>query len=170
MTSDVSVARARTLDLWAGLGWLVLGGAVAAHAATMPIPRHLGATTITGPGLLPFLLGAGLGLLGAILVVRSVRGRVVPGPDDEANPETVSNYRALAALVLMVGYAAAFALRQPFVPATVLFVWTFVTVFNWRETKGVSRLRLIGGALVLALAVGVSVEFVFETFFFLRLP
>lgn len=170
MNSEASVARARAIDLWAGLGWLVFGGAVAAHATTMPIPRHLGATTITGPGLLPFMLGAALALLGVILVLRSVRGGAVLGPDDDADPDTVSNGRALVALVLMVSYAAAFALRQPFVPATVLFLWAFVTVFNWGEATGKARLWLVAGALVLALAVGFSVEFVFETFFFVRLP
>ncbi|WP_162164333.1 tripartite tricarboxylate transporter TctB family protein [Roseivivax isoporae] len=170
MTPDVSMMRARARDLWAGLGWMTFGAAIAAHATSMPIPRHLGATTITGPGLLPFMLGTGLALLGAILVLRSVRGQAVPGPDDEADPATVSNRRSFAALVLMFGYAAAFALRQPFVLCTVIFIWAFVILFNWREAWGAARLRLVAGALVLALAVGFSVEFVFENLFYVRLP
>lgn len=169
-THDAPSARARTLDLWAGLGWIVFGAAIAAHATTMPVPRHLGATLITGPGLLPFFLGAGLAVLGATLAMRSMSGRAVLGPDDDVDPETVSNRRALCALLLMVSYAAAFALRQPFVPCTVLFVSAFVVLFNWREARGRAQLRLVAGALALGLAVGFAVEFVFETVFYVRLP
>lgn len=162
--------RARRYDLWSGLFWVIFGGVVAAHSSTMPIPRHLGATSLTGPGLVPGLLGAGLMLLGAVLVVRSLRGRAVLGADDEAAPEDVSDRRALIALVLMIAYAAAFALRQPFVPCTVAFITLFITAFNWEDRTPRSRLRTAAGALALGLATAFTVEFVFESIFYVRLP
>lgn len=161
---------ARRADLWSGLFWIVLGGAIIAHAGTMPIPRHLGATALTGPGLVPALLGGALGLLGAVLVVRALRGVVVPGPDARDAPDSISNTRALGALLLMVAYAAALALRQPFVPLTVAFVALFVAGFNWRGRGVRARLRLAAGALALGGATALTVEFVFEQLFYVRLP
>lgn len=161
---------ARRADLWSGLFWIVLGGAIIAHAGTMPIPRHLGATVLTGPGLVPALLGGALGLLGAVLAIRGLRGVVVPGPDAADDPASVSNARALAALLMMVAYAMALALRQPFVPLTVAFVALFVAAFNWRGRDAKARLRLAAGALALGVATALTVEFVFERLFYVRLP
>lgn len=161
---------ARRTDLWSGLFWIVLGGAIIAHAGTMPIPRHLGATALTGPGLVPALLGGTLGLLGAVLAIRSLHGRAVPGAEAQVDPATISNARAFAALVLMVIYAAALALRQPFLPWTIGFVALFVAAFNWHGRPARARLRLVAGALALGVATAVSVEFVFEELFYVRLP
>jgi len=162
--------QARANDFWSGLFWIVLGVAIAGHSATMPVPTHLGATTLTGPGLVPGLLGAGLALLGLILSIRAVRGTAIAGAEDAEDPSTVSFSRAMLALVLMVAYAAALALRQPFVPSTVLFITVFATAFNWAGRGWRPKARVVAGALVLALVTGFTVEFLFETVFFVRLP
>ncbi|MFV0335869.1 MAG: tripartite tricarboxylate transporter TctB family protein [Tropicimonas sp.] len=170
MTNVASRDRARRNDLFAGAFWIIFGGAITAHSSTMPIPEHLGASLLTGPGLAPALLGVGLATLGMVLVLRSLRDEVVTGPDDEVDPTRVSNGRALLALVLMVAYAAAFALRQPFVPCTIAFVTLFVTFFNWQGRGTAERMRVLAGAFALGLATGFAVEFVFETIFYIRLP
>lgn len=157
-------------DLWSGLFWIVFGGAIIAYSVTMPIPRHLGATVLTGPGLVPALLGGALILLGAVLSVRALRGQSIEGADQQAEPDSVSAARALGALVLMFIYAAFLASRQPFVPCTVVFITLFVSAFNWAGRNLRGRVFLVAGALALGLAVAFAVEFVFETVFLVRLP
>lgn len=159
----------RKSDVWMGLFWVGLGLAIIIHASGMPIPRNLGATTMTGPGFLPMLLGGGLALLGGVLALRALREAPPrPGPVAE---EQVSNGRAVLSLVYMVFYAALLATRQPFVPITIVFIALFVVTFNWREGRGTAaRLRLLAGALVLAAATAFLIEFVFEQIFFVRLP
>lgn len=167
-------------DLWSGLFWIVLGLAIAVHSAGMPVPRNLGATTLTGPGFLPMLLGGALSLMGLVLMIRARRAtgadpqtEPLPASQSSADPsseEPASNMRAAVALVLMVAYAASLALRQPFVLCTTLFVTVFITVFNWQDHSTGQRLRTIVGALLLAGATAISIEFVFEQIFFVRLP
>lgn len=162
--------QARTADLWTGLFWIIFGGAIAAHASTMPIPQHLGATTLTGPGLVPGLLGGALVLLGAVLAIRALRGQAIVGPDAPSDPSEVSNGRALSALALITLYAASIATRQPFVVCTVIFITVFVAVFNWRERALADRVKTLLGAAALGLAVAFALEFVFESIFYVRLP
>ena len=161
---DQTTSRA---DLWSGLFWIVLGAAITVHSAGMPVPRNLGATTMTGPGFLPMLLGGALALMGLTLAVRALRA---PRTDAPETAEPVSNGRAFLALVLMVAYAAALATRQPFVPSTVLFVTVFVTLFNWQGQDPGRRIRTVLGALAMAAACAFAIEFVFEQLFFVRLP
>ncbi len=155
-----------------GIFWVVFGGTIIAASSAMPIPTHLGATVLTSPGLVPALLGAALVLLGAVLTVRAMRGTTVMSPDEAGvDPDTLSTWRPIVALVMMVVFAAALSLRQPFVPWTTGFVTLFVVAFNWAEktdTRG--RLILVGGALVLGLATALILRFVFEDLFFVRLP
>ncbi|WP_265502652.1 tripartite tricarboxylate transporter TctB family protein [Paracoccus beibuensis] len=179
----------RRSDLWSGLFWIVLGLAIVVHSAGMPVPRNLGATTLTGPGFLPMILGGMLALLGVVLMIRARRAsgadaQTSPAPADQvpsgvvqANapepdpaPEETSNMRAAIALMLMVAYAASLALRQPFIPCTTLFVTVFVTVFNWQDRNTGKRLSTIIGALLLAGATAIAIEFIFEQIFFVRLP
>lgn len=76
----------------------------------------------------------------------------------------------MVALVLMVAYAAALALRQPFIPGTILFVTVFVTIFNWSEKSTQQRLKTAIGALLLATITAVVIQFLFEQIFYVRLP
>lgn len=159
-------------DLYLGIFWIAFGAVIILASMNMPIPRHLGATALTGPGLVPGLLGGALALLGTILVVRALRGRTVLSPEEDVeDPGRLSLARPLIALALMVGYAVALSVRQPFVPWTVGFVALFVIVFNWQRSPDTGqRLKLVAGALVLALGTAFAVEFVFEDLFYVRLP
>jgi len=152
--------------------WIVLGGAIVLHSMQMPIPRHLGATALTGPGLVPALLGGALMLLGATLCIRSFRGyTLLSSEEDVGDPRELSLLNPLVALALMVAYAAALILRQPFLPSTIAFVTLFVVVFNWSDaTTARRKARLVGGALALAVCTAFIVQFVFEDLFYVRLP
>jgi hypothetical protein len=170
MDVERQIAAMQRADLWSGLFWVVFGATIAVYSTSMPIPTHLGATVLTGPGLVPGLLGGCIALLGALLVLRSLFGLVITDPNETGDPSQSSNGRALTALVLMVIYAASIATRQPFVPCTVAFISLFVTAFNWEGRTSISRTKIVGGAIVLGLITGLSVEFVFEQIFYVRLP
>lgn len=159
-------------DMVMGVFWVVSGGAVLAHAMQMPVPRHLGATVLTSPGLVPGLLGAALIVLGAVLGIRAWRGRtILSTEEDVADPGQLSLALPMVAMVLMVGYAIALILRQPFLPWTIGFIALFVIVFNWPEATGpMRRARLILGALALGACTAFLVQFVFEDLFYVRLP
>ena len=163
-------AKEGRADFWAGLFWIVFGGAILAQSIMMPIPSHLGATVLTGPGLVPGALGAGLILLGAILILRVMRAAVIESPEGAVDPETVSVWRPLIACGLMVLYAWGLVERLPFVVLTIVFVSVFVIAFNWEDRSWADRAKTVAGALVVATATGFLLEFVFEGLFYVRLP
>jgi hypothetical protein len=87
------------------------------------------------------------------------------------DPRQLSILHPLVALVLMLVYSIALALRQPFIPWTIGFVALFVIVFNWNDASTIQkRAKLVAGALVLALSTAFIVQFVFEDLFYVRLP
>ena len=163
-------AQARKTDLWGGLFWIVLGSLIIVYATGLPIPSHLGATVLTGPGLLPGILGGALIILGIVLTLRSLAGNVIVGGEGAVDPATVSMPRALVAMAMMIVYGALLGTRQPFVPATIVFITLFIAVFNWQGRSGASRARIIAGALAVGAGTAFFVEFVFETLFLVRLP
>lgn len=149
---------------------MIIGGAIIAMSAGLPIPRHLGASSMTSPGLVPGLLGAALIALGMVLSVRAWRGRSVVGPDGIIDPASVSTSRPVVAGVLMVSYALALTQGLPFTPLTVVFVTVFIVAFNWQRQNRRQKMITCGGAAVLAMVFAVTLEFVFEQLFFVRLP
>ncbi|SIR00318.1 Tripartite tricarboxylate transporter TctB family protein [Rhizobium sp. RU33A] len=162
--------KASRADFWTGLFWVVAGGAIVAMSARLPIPRHLGASAMTSPGMVPGLLGAALLALGMILSLRAWKGRSVLGPDDIVDPASVSTRRPVVAGVLMVSYALALTFGLPFTPLTVLFVTLFIMAFNWQGQNPRQKMITCGGAAVMAMVFAVTLEFVFEQLFFVRLP
>lgn len=157
-------------DFWTGLFWIVFGGAVLAQSTQFPIPRHLGASALTAPGLVPGALGAALILLGLILVVRARRGHVIVGQDGPVDPEAVSIGRPLIAAALMVAYAWALTVGVNFIPLTTVFVTVFVTAFNWQARATSSRIKTVIGSAVMAILFAFVLQFVFEQLFYVRLP
>jgi hypothetical protein len=168
----VQEKTSRRGDVVMGGFWILFGIAIVLHSMQMPIPRHLGATALTGPGLVPALLGGALVLLGAILMIRALRGvTILSSEEDVPDPRQLSILHPLVALVLMLVYSIALALRQPFIPWTIGFVALFVIVFNWNDASTIQkRAKLVAGALVLALSTAFIVQFVFEDLFYVRLP
>lgn len=167
MLNDVKASRA---DFWTGLFWIVFGGAIIAMSAQMPIPRHLGASAMTAPGLVPGLLGAALMMLGAVLSLRAWRGGAIESPEGAVDPASVSTSRPLVAGAMMVSYALALTYGLPFIALTVVFVTLFILSFNWHGKTQRQRLITFVGALVMAAIFAATLEFVFEQLFYVRLP
>ncbi len=160
----------RSTDFWGGLFWIALGSLIIVEAVGMPIPTHLGATVLTGPGLLPGVLGGALIVLGAVLSIRSLAGKVIVGGEGAVDPASVSMPRALGAMVLMIAYGACLGTRQPFIPATIVFITLFIVAFNWQGRSRLGIAKVVAGALAVGVATAFIVEFVFEVVFLVRLP
>jgi hypothetical protein len=57
--------------------------------------------------------------------------------------------------------------RLPFLLSTGLFVFGFIAVFSFERKRA---LRTLGGALLMSVAVSLSVSLLFEQLFLVRLP
>lgn len=159
--------RERTADLWSGIGWIVFGVIIVVHASMMETRTHLGATFLTGPGLVPGMIGSAIAVLGVVLVARSLRGQVVPW---FAELGEGSGRRVAMALALMLVYGIGLIGSIRFEIATFLFVTAFVIVFNLPQ-PGPRALALLGAkAAATGLLTAAAISFVFVNMFLVRLP
>jgi len=164
-------ARAATMaraDFFSALVLVALGGGALLEALRMPRFEAIGANPYSVPGLVPGFLGAVIAALGLVLLVRAVRegghrrGATGIGAD-------AGGARLWFALALTLGYAALLVGTLPFALATGLFVFAFIVLFEWPESAG-RRVRRGLTAAVEAVIVAAAVTYVFEEFFFVRLP
>jgi len=159
--------REASADRLSGLGWVLFGTIIIVHALTMETRDYLGATFLTGPGLVPAMIGGAIVILGAVLFLRSRKGEVVAYFN---TAETHAGRRVAIALTLMLIYGVGLIGRMPFGPATFLFVTAFVIAFNLPlETRRALALLVAKAALTGALTAFIVV-FVFENVFLVRLP
>jgi putative tricarboxylic transport membrane protein len=163
----MKASREARIDRISGVCWIIFGLMIAVHSSQMEIAEHLGGTFLTGPGFVPMLLGGALCILGSVLIVRTINGR---GIAYFAVAGTVSDRRALAALVLMLIYAVGLVGRMPFGMAAFGFIFVFILAFNWPPAGMKAAFRLIFGALATAAATAVAVVYLFRDIFFIRLP
>lgn len=166
--------RTPRADLIVGFAFALLGLLVVVEAWRMPTLAELGVEPWSAPGVAPALIGAGLLLMGLLLAVRAVRegareaGRRLV---DELGFDGSAVRRLALGLALTAGYAVGLVGRMPFRLATFVFVLAFVLLFRLPQIAGVrARLRAALLAAVLAAATALSVGFVFETVFYVRLP
>ncbi|QYK41746.1 MAG: tripartite tricarboxylate transporter TctB family protein [Paracoccaceae bacterium] len=158
--------RERTVDRLSGIGWMIFGAVIVAHALTMETRDYLGATFQTGPGLVPAMIGGAIAVLGLVMTLRSMGGEVIAYFDAEGS----GGRRVLIALGLMMIYGLGLIGRVHFGVATFLFVTTFVFVFNL-PVGGQRALAILGvKAAIAGVLVAVAVSFVFQTVFLVRLP
>jgi hypothetical protein len=154
-------------DRLSGIFWILLGVVIIVYAQGMDIREHLGATFLTGPGLVPILLGTALCILGLVLIARSFAGRLqaflVAGP-------SVSDRRALLALVLMLIYSLGLVGRIDFGIATFFFISAFIVLFNLLVAGGRAAAALIIKATATAAITTVLVVAAFQELFYIRLP
>lgn len=159
--------RERKVDRLSGIGWMIFGAVVAVHAMTMETREYLGATFLTGPGLVPGMIGAAIFLLGGVLFLRG-RGGGAIAFIEEVGPD--AGRRAAIALALMLVYGIGLIGRIPFGIATFLFVSAFVVAFNLpvADRRGLAILAV--KALATGALTALAVSFVFQTVFLVRLP
>jgi putative tricarboxylic transport membrane protein len=159
----------RRADLYFAVVLLAVSLAVVVESWRMPRLGELGVHPMSAPGLTPGLIGLVLALLGLALLWRSLRARGAPAADagQSAAGAGVAWSRASLALLLCLLYALGLLGRLPFQWATALFVFAFIAAFSFEPARPV---RTLGGALLMAVAVAVSVSLLFEKLFLVRLP
>jgi riboflavin transporter FmnP len=153
-------------DFVTGLIFVALGVAALVESLRMPRFETLGINPYSVPGLVPGLLGAVIAGLGAALAVRAARrgGWRVTG----FRLAGEANARLATAFVLTFGYAAVLVGELPFWLATGLFVFLFITLFEWRASARKARVLVI--AAVEAVLVAAVVTLVFRDLFLVTLP
>ncbi|MEZ5936410.1 MAG: tripartite tricarboxylate transporter TctB family protein [Alphaproteobacteria bacterium] len=159
--------RDHLADRLAGAFWILFGLAIIVYAQGMDIRKHLGATFLTGPGLVPILLGAALGILGLVLITRSFAGRLEGFLQTGA---AFSDRRALIALALMLVYSLGLVGRIDFGIATFLFITSFIVVFNLPVAGAKAVAALLAKAMATAAITAVVVVYTFHNLFYVRLP
>jgi hypothetical protein len=158
-------------DLVWALVWIAVGGAIFYGGVAMDRLERQHINPYTAPGLVPALLGVAIGLMGVILLARSLRAG---GLDSGARGATGHTHfpRLFLALALCLAYAAGLVGRgAPFWLATFLFVLAAIVTLQWGERR--ARGERGRGLLVAALcAAGTAaiVTLVFQELFLVRLP
>jgi hypothetical protein len=158
-------------DLISGGVWLALAIGIMVISWKMDRLTHLQATIHTAPGLVPGLLGLAIAIMGALLILRSVR----EGAFAQMNIPAFSireHWRLLAALALCFAFALGLVgSGLPFWLATAIFLAIFVFVFQFEERRTAGT--LVRGAVAAAaygLICGGTIYYVFQELFLVRLP
>ena len=158
-------------DLLTGAVWLVVALAIVVGAWRMDRLEHLATTIYTMPGLVPGLLGAAIGLMAVILMVRALRAGALA---DVRWPQIrlADHWRLLAALALSIGFAVALIGRGlPFWLGAAIYTAAMVFVFQFAERRRAGTLaRGAAFAVVYGVASGLIIHFAFQDLFLVRLP
>ena len=162
-------------DFFTALVLVVFGLAVVVESLRMPRFETLGINPYTVPGLVPGVLGGVIVLFGLVMLVRSslAGGWRIDDSNSEVKIQTSqAGLRRIAlTLLLTLGYAGGLVSRLPFSLATTIFVFLFIALFEWQESRTrTQRLRILGFSLLQAVIVAVTVTYVFEKIFLVRLP
>jgi hypothetical protein len=153
---------------------LPLGLAVLVESFRMPRMEAAGSGGYTAPGIVPGIIGVALAVCATLLLIRSLRAggwRINRGGLPEMRPVLSACRSAGIALGLITIYAVVLVNRIPFWLATLLFVFTFISCFEWQPgLRPALRARHLGTSLVQAVIVAAAVTFLFERVFLVQLP
>lgn len=158
-------------DLISGGIWLALAIGIMVMSWAMDRLVHLQASVYTAPGIVPGLLGLALAIMGALLILRSIRAGAIA----QARIPSFSfreHWRILTALALCLTFALGLVgSGLPFWLAAAIFIAIFVFVFQFEDRKAAGTLaRGAAFAAVFGLICGGSIYYVFQDLFLVRLP
>lgn len=160
-------------DLIAAVVWMAFGAAVAVGAWRMDRLEKLHINPYEIPGLVPFVLGVTILLLGGVLALRSLRQGALTAPDPAVAHDPVLLRHMAWVFGLMLLYALVLVgSGLPFWLATFLFVTVFIGILDrQRQTElGRTRAQHWVRACVYAAVWSALVSLSFEYIFLVRLP
>jgi hypothetical protein len=158
-------------DFLSGIVWLLLAIGIVIVSWQMDRLEHLKVSVYSVPGLFPGILGIAIGIMGAILILRSVQaGALQQAAFPRFNPR--EQWRLLLGAARCVVFAAGVVgSGLPFWLAAAVFIAAFVFVFQFEERKVKGTLgRGAVFAVVYGLVCGVVIHYVFQELFLVRLP
>ena len=141
---------------------------------TMPRLERRGIDPFSAPGVVPGMIGLILLCLALILFVRSVRrgGYLLFGAETrQQSGHRGAAWRVLLTLVISLIYAVGFLGRIDYTLATILYVFSFIMLFEYRWIEPLNhQLKVIGYALLQALIAALLITLVFRKLFLVDLP
>jgi putative tricarboxylic transport membrane protein len=158
-------------DLLTGAAWLGLAAAIVIASWRMDRLGHLQATLYTMPGLVPGLLGAAIGLMAIILMLRAVRAGAL-AQTTWPRIRISEHWRLIAVIGLGLIYAVGLVGRGlPFWLASTIYVTVFVIVFQFEDRRRAGTLgRGIAFAILFGAAAGLAIHYGFQDVFLVRVP
>jgi hypothetical protein len=169
---DSNMAKA---DFLMSILLIVFGITVLVTSINMPRFEEMDANPYSVPGVVPGFLGAIIAFMGLILLIRSlirkgyklgITGQTIKGWAKED-----STRRLLLTLGLTLLYALVFIGLLPYALGTVLFIFIFIVVFEYKKgTPLREQKKMVWKALLTSVISGVSTWFVFRYLFLVSLP
>lgn len=154
-------------DLATGIVVALIGLAVVVLSAGMPTFAERGVNPLTAPGTFPAIIGLVLLLCGAVLSIRSVRGRTAVAGEAAF---TLSGVRAIAGTLVLMLVAVALVGRIEFWLVSGGFTLAFSAIFlDWRVSGPPLYSRLAAVAIALTVTA-YAIPTLFERVFLVRLP
>lgn len=161
-------------DLIAALVWVAFGLAVAIGAWRMDRLEKLNINPYEIPGLVPFLLGCAMAVLGVVLLLRAWVQGGLQAPTASAKVHDPSLIRHMA---LVFGWSLFYALvlvgtGLPFMLSTFLFIAVFIGVLDRQRQNEMGRTltQQWVRAAIYGLCWSLLVALSFEYIFLVRLP
>lgn len=158
-------------DFLSGIVWLVLATGIAIMSWRMDRLEHLKVSVYSAPGLLTGILGILIAIMGAILILRSVRaGALQQAGFQRFQPS--DHWRLLTGSGLCLIFSCGLVgSGLPFWLAAAVFIAVFVFIFQFEDRR--NKGTLLRGALfaaVYGLICGATIQYVFQELFLVRLP
>ena len=161
-------------DFVSSLMLTLFGIGIMVESWRLPRLENLNINPYTVPGIVPGFLGLFLTIGGLAILIRSIwRGGWKIGVSGEEIPRWLASpmvMRTAVTIVITMAYAILLFPHIPFWIATPIFIFVFVVTTESMKYGGLpDRVKLMT-ALVLAIAAGLIINFVFQDLFFVRLP
>jgi hypothetical protein len=123
------------------------------------------------PGLVPGLLGAAIGFMSILLIVRALRGGAL-AQAHLPKFDITEHWRLAVIVVLGLFYALVLVGHGlPFWLASAIFITVFVVLFQFPERRANGTLAHGAAfAVVFALAAGLIIHYGFQDIFLVRVP
>ena len=146
---------------------------VVVSSFTMPRLERRGIDPFSAPGVVPGMIGFILLCLALILFVRSVRrgGYRVFSSEGERGGHRGAVRRVILTLVISLVYALGFLGHLDYTLSTILYIFSFIVLFEYRPDKSLrSQTRVLGYALLQAVVAALLITLVFRRLFLIDLP
>jgi hypothetical protein len=154
---------------------IAFGSSVLITSLRMPRLEEQQVNPFSVPGLVPGLVGVIIAFLGLVLLVRSIRRKGyllgVSGESARGFLAAEATRRFALTILLSVIYALGMLGRMPYPLATVLYVFAFIVVFEYRRGQSLaSQWKRVALAAFIAVVTAGAVTGVFRYAFYVTLP
>jgi hypothetical protein len=154
---------------------IAFGSSVLITSLRMPRLQEQQVNPFSVPGLVPGLLGAIIGFLGLVLLLRSVRRKGyllgVTSQTTRGFFSAETTRRFSLTILISVIYALGMLGRMPYPLATALYIFVFIVIFEYRrDQRFTAQWKRVAWAAFIAVVASAAVTGVFRYAFYVTLP